>query len=279
MKKIIQSLIYLSIAMVFFASCEKDEARDTYKSGTTPVLSASVKDSIGLNFLTESDPAITFNWTNPNYQFASGVSSQNVSYTLEMDTAGANFNGPNKKSISISQDLNAAYTQKAFNILVADLKVATGSVAKIEVRIKASIGGTSATTLVSNTLSFKFVPYAPPPKVTLPENNNLFIVGDATAGGWSNPVPVPSQKFTKMSNTVYEITVALVAGGQFLFLPNNGDWGKKYAVVDNSISGLGVGLDFAYYTSGGANMPGPAVSGNYKIRVDFQTGKYTITKL
>ncbi len=279
MKKIIQSLLYLSIAIVFFAACQKDEARDTYKSGTTPVLSASVKDSIGLNFLTETDPAITFNWTNPSYQFASGVSSQNVSYTLEMDTAGANFNGPNKKSISISQDLSASYTQKAFNILVADLKVVTGSVAKIEVRIKASIGGTSATTLVSNTLSFKFLPYAPPPKVTLPENSNLFIVGSATGGGWSNPVPVPSQKFTKVSNTVYEITVALVAGGEFLFLPNNGDWGKKYAVVDNTINGLGVGLDFAYYTSGGANMPGPAVSGNYKIRVDFQTGKYTITKL
>ncbi len=279
MKKIIQSLLYLSIAIVFFAACQKDEARDTFKSGTTPVLSASVKDSIGLNFLTETDPAITISWTNPNYQFASGVNSQNVSYTLEIDTAGANFNGPNKKTVSISQDLSISYTQKAFNILVADLKLTTGAVAKIEVRIKASISGTSATTLTSTPLAFKLVPYAPPPKVTLPLGNTLFIVGSATAGGWSNPVPTPSQQFTRISNTVYEITVPLTAGGEFLFLPTNGDWGKKYAVVDNSINGLGVGLDFAYYTSGGSNMPGPAVSGNYKIRVDFQVGKYTLTKL
>jgi hypothetical protein len=279
MKKIIQSLLYLSIAIVFFASCQKDEARDTYLGGNAPTLSASSKDSIGLNYNTENDPAVTFSWTNPNYKFASGVSSQNVNYTLEMDTTGANFGSPNKKSISISQDLSVTYTQKAFNILVADLKVTPGTVAKIDIRIKASISESDKTLYTSNTLSFKFLPYAPPPKVVLPSGGNLYLVGDATAGGWSNPVPTPSQQFTKISNTVYEITVPLTAGGAFLFLPTNGDWGKKYAVVDGSINGLGVGLDFAFYTSGGANMPGPAVSGNYKIRVDFQTGKYTITKL
>ena len=82
MKKILQSLIYLSIAIVFFASCEKDEARDTYVGGTAPVFTASVKDSIGLNYNTEADKAVTLSWSNPNYKFASGVSSQNVSYTL-----------------------------------------------------------------------------------------------------------------------------------------------------------------------------------------------------
>lgn len=70
MKKIIQSLLYLSISIVFFASCEKEEARDTYVGGTAPVFSASVKDSIGLNFYTENDKAVTFSWTNPNYTFA-----------------------------------------------------------------------------------------------------------------------------------------------------------------------------------------------------------------
>jgi hypothetical protein len=279
MKKIIQSLLYLSIAVVFFASCEKDEARDTYAGGTAPVFTASVRDSIGLNYLTETDPAITFKWTNPNYKFASGVSSQNVSYTMEIDTAGANFGSPNKKVVSISQDLSVSYTQKAFNILMADLKVTTGKVAKVDVRINASIGGTSATTITSNVLSFKFLPYAPPPKVVTPDAGTLFLVGDATAGGWSNPVPVPSQQFTKISNTVYEITVPLTAGASFLFLPTNGDWGKKYAVSDASINGLGVGLNFGFYTSGGSNMPAPTVSGNYKIHVDFQLGQYTITKL
>jgi hypothetical protein len=280
MKKIIQSLIYLSIAIVFFVSCEKDEAKDTFVSGTTPVFVASVKDSIGLNFNTENDNAVTFSWSNPNYQFASGVSSHNVSYSLEIDTAGANFNGKNKISVSISQDLTLSYTQKAFNILISELKLKTGSVAQLEMRIVANLGSKATiTNLASNKLVFKVLPYAPPPKVRLPESNSLFIVGSATPGGWNNPVPVPSQQFTKISNTLYEITIRLTGGEKFIFLVNNGDWGKKYAVVDDSNNGLDVGLDFAYFTSGGKDIPAPVVSGNYKISVDFQTGKYTISKL
>ena len=109
MKKIIQSLVYVSLAIVFFAACEKDEAKDTYISGTAPVLSATSRDSIALNFLTEENLGVTFNWTNPSYKFASGVSSQNVNYTLEIDTAGANFKGARKKSISISPNCSKLY--------------------------------------------------------------------------------------------------------------------------------------------------------------------------
>ena len=205
MKKILQSLIYLSIAIVFFASCEKDEARDTYVGGTAPVFTASAKDSIGLNFNTENDKAVTLSWSNPNYQFASGVSSQNVNYTLEIDTVGANFNGPNKKTVSISQDLSVTYTQKAFNILISDLKVKAGKVAQLEMRVIASLGSTT-TNLVSNKLTFKVLPYAPPPKVPVPTAGTLWVTGSAFASGWSNPLGAPydvSQKFTKVSDTQY----------------------------------------------------------------------------
>jgi hypothetical protein len=166
MKKIIQSLVYVSLAIVFFAACEKDEAKDTYISGTAPVLSATSKDSIALNFLTEDNLGVTFNWTNPNYKFASGGSSQNVNYTLEIDTAGANFKGAKKKSISISKDLSVSYTQKAFNIAISDLNVKPGRVARLEVRIIATLGA-SVTELISNVLAFKVLPYAPPPKVAV----------------------------------------------------------------------------------------------------------------
>ncbi len=274
MKKIIQSLLYLSIAMVFFASCEKEEARDTFIGGTAPVFSASVKDSVGLNFNTENNKAVTFSWTNPNYTFASGVSSQNVSYTLEIDTAGASFNGPNKRSISISQDVEVTYTQKAFNILIADLKVKPGVVALLEARVIATLGA-NITSLVSNKFTFKVLPYAPPPKVALPTGGVLYLVGDATNGGWNNPVPVPSQQFTQVSSTLYELTVPLIGGKQFLFIPKNGDWGHKFAcssTANQSPNGGVFGYDFS------DNFPGPAASGTYKISVDFQSGTYTVTK-
>lgn len=274
MKKIIQSLLYLSIAIVFFASCEKDESRDTFISGTAPVFAASVKDSIGINFNTETEKAVTFSWTNPNYKFASGVSSQNVSYTLEIDTVGAGFNGPNKKSISISQDLNVTYTQKAFNILIADLKVKAGKLAQLEMRVLATLGAT-ATQLVSNKLVFKVLPYAPPPKVPVPEAGTLWVTGDALPSGWSNPLGAPyvtTQKFTKVSDTQYEAVITFVAGGYYKMIQENGVWGTQYhKVTGDAFAGTFEKKD----ADPGFDSPG---AGNFKVVVDFQAGTYTVTK-
>jgi hypothetical protein len=275
MKKIIQSLIYLSIAIVFFVSCEKEEAKDTFVSGTTPVFAASVKDSIGLNFNTENDNAVTFSWSNPNYQFASGVSSHNVSYSLEIDTAGANFNGKNKITVSISQDLTVTYTQKAFNILISDLKVRTGRVAQLEMRVIASIGS-KATSMASNKLVFKVLPYAPPPKVPVPTAGTLWVVGNAFASGWSNPLPAPfdmSQKFTKVSDTQYELVVDMLSTGEYKLIQEQGVWGTQYRpLAGDANSGTFERRD------ANPGFVAPAVAGKYKLVFDFQAGTYTVTK-
>lgn len=44
---------------------------------------------INMSFNTPAELAFSLNWTNPEYKFTTGVSSQDVSYTIEMDTAGA----------------------------------------------------------------------------------------------------------------------------------------------------------------------------------------------
>jgi len=275
MKKIIQSLVYVSLAIVFFAACEKDEAKDTYISGTAPVLSATSRDSIALNFLTEENLGVTFNWTNPNYKFASGGSSQNVNYTLEIDTAGANFKGARKKSISISKDLSVSYTQKAFNIAISDLNVKPGRVARLEVRIIATLGA-APTELISNVLAFKVLPYAPPPKVAVPTAGTLWVTGNAFASGWSNPLGSPfvtSQRLAKVTETLYEGVVAFVGGGNYKMIQENGVWGTQYKkVVGDAFAGTLEKKD------ADPGFDGPAVAGNYKISVDFQAGTYTVTK-
>ena len=275
MKKIIQSLIYLSIAMVFFASCEKDEARDTFVSGTNPVFTASVTDNIELDFNTENEKAVTFNWTNPNYYFASGVSSQNVAYTLEIDTAGANFNGKNKLSVSVSQDLTKTYTQKEFNILISDLKVKTGRVAELEMRVIASLGNT-LTNRTSNKLTFEVVPYAPPPKVPVPTAGTLWVTGNAFASDWSNPLPSPfdvSQKFTKVSDTQYELVVDMKSTGNYKLIQEQGVWGTQYKkLAGDAYSGTFEKKD------ADPGFDAPAVAGKYKLVFDFQAGTYTVTK-
>ncbi|MEK7199408.1 MAG: hypothetical protein AAB212_05760, partial [Bacteroidota bacterium] len=69
--------------------------------------------------------------------------------------------------------------------------------------------------------------------------------------------------------------IALSGGNSYLFLPVNGDWGAKYGAIGANNSNNPDGDDFK---PGGGDMLAPAVSGNYKISVDFQRGKFTVTK-
>ena len=106
---------------------------------------------------------------------------------------------------------------------------------------------------------------------------NLFIVGDATAGGWGNPVPVPSQRFTKVNNYTFEITLPLIGGKEYLLLPTNGSWDHKYAVQNNSTPESKLGGPFI--ADSGSNIKAPDESGTYKIEVSFLTNTYKLTKM
>ena len=122
---------------------------------------------------------------------------------------------------------------------------------------------------------FTVVPYTGPDLAT-----DLFITGNAVPSGWVNPVPVPSQQFTRLNSCQFELSSLAVTGGnEYLLLPENGNWNKKYAIIDNTIAGVDLAGTFQYYTSGGANFKAPASNGNYKFEINFATAKYKVTKL
>ena len=274
MKKIIQPLIIAISSFVFLASCSKEEDREIFLGGTAPVLAASVTGTIPLGFATENNPGVKFSWTNPEYDFASGISSQDVVYTLEIDVAGSSFSGANKKAVSISKELSVAYTQKEFNIILSDLQLRLNAPASIEVRVIASLGA-AANKLTSNVMRFNVTPFAPPPKVPIPTMGTLWIIGDAVASGWNNPLPVPfvtTQKFTKVTDTQYELVVALKPGA-YKLIQENGVWGTQYHMIE----GTAAAGTFEKKDADPA-FPGPATAGNYKIVVDFQTGRFNVTK-
>ena len=280
MKNIFNKLFLLSLAVIVFASCKKDENQIQFLGGTNPVLSADRTDVIPLSFLTKDEEAITFNWSNPNYSFTTGVSSQDVNYTLEIDIAGANFSSPNVKRIAISKDLSISYTQNQVNdILLNQLGLSTGQQYSIDVRIISALFNNNAR-LTSNKLTFTATPYAIPPKVTPPGtapdylDGHLFMVGSATPGGWNNPVPVPTQEFTKLSPTLYELTLQL-NGGSYLLLPINGFWGAKYGGLGSNNTNNPDGDDFK---PEGGDLLAPSAPGTYKIVVDFQRGKFSLTR-
>ena len=123
---------------------------------------------------------------------------------------------------------------------------------------------------------FKVTPYTS----TLP--TNLYMVGDATPGGWNNPVPVPSQQLTRINSSQWKGTINFTGGNtKYIFLLQNGSWDFKYAVPDNSITDLWKGGEILY--NSGADVPGPPTAGTKTVLVDFATkenfatGKFTVT--
>lgn len=276
MKNILKLLLGTFLAAVFLFSCKKDENKLYFEGGTAPALTAN-KNAIEISYIDKDNDAISFSWTNPNYKLATGVSSQDVNYILEIDTAGANFTNPKRKQISIAKDLSKVITQGNLNdYLLNQLELAADVTHNIEVRIVSVMGTSEPTKLISNVLKYAVKPYSIPPKVAPPETGQLFLVGSASPGGWNNPVPEPTQKFTKISSTLYELTISISGGNSYLFLPLNGSWNTKYGFdgANNTNNPGGDNLKI-----GGGDMLAPAASGNYKIEVNFQTGKFKLTKL
>jgi hypothetical protein len=117
----------------------------------------------------------------------------------------------------------------------------------------------------------------PPPKVPVPTEGTLWLVGNAAAGGWDNPLPAPyieTQKFTRVSETLYELTLDFLGGGGYKLVQKMGVWGTQYhALVKDVVTGG----EFEMKDSD-PQFAGPATAGTYKVTVDFQLGRYYVVK-
>jgi hypothetical protein len=275
MKKILKKIAPVAMAALLVWGCEKDENKVMFENGTNPVLSTTTTAPALLPGK-EKEVAMILSWTNPNYRFNTGISSHDVQYRLEFDTAGSNFTNPNKGIVVVSRDLSRSFTVDDMNALFSGangMKLTPDKEYNFEVRAVSTIGSV-AVPLTSNVIKFKAKPFTPPPAVELPTSGRLFLVGDASPGGWDNPVPA-NQEFTKATNTRYEITVKLTGGKSMLMLPVNGSWADKYGWDGGNNSN---NPDGDKLKRGGGDIKVPAADGTYKIVADFQNGRFTITK-
>src|SRR5881275_700983 len=111
MKTMYQLPLIAMLLLLFAAGCEKDEKQVIYQGGTAPAL--TVQQGAAIAYANASQTALTLTWTNPSYVFNTGVSSLDVNYNIEIDTA-ADFSNPAKKVIVVSKDLS-------YSINVSDL--------------------------------------------------------------------------------------------------------------------------------------------------------------
>jgi hypothetical protein len=202
--------------------------------------------------------AISFTWN------ASQYGSDTINYAIQLDTVGGKFANP--QIVKYGSALTAGFLVNDLNTAAIAAGVQGGSTKNVEFRVVSYMGTSYTTNLVnSNVITISLTTFVPIPP-------NLYIVGDATPGAWNNPVPTPSQQFTRLDAVSYGMIIKLTAGGSYLLLPLNGDWGHKYGGA--SATGGTLLSDNAVP---GSNTPAPATTGMYKIIVNFQTGAYTVT--
>ena len=141
MKKVFLFMILPAIAGVI--GCNKVENKIYFEGGTNPVISASTQD-VKLEPGEEGKDAITFRWTNPEYRFTTGISSQDVSYTLEIDTVGGNFKSGAKYTTVISKDLSVTFKVGQLNAILGNtmlLQLEPRRDYNLEARVTSSING------------------------------------------------------------------------------------------------------------------------------------------
>ncbi len=265
MKRLNKIIYLLAFALFAFASCKKDGVMLTATKGTQPLLTASA-NNLHYTQADSSSNGITLNWTASDYGYPAAVS-----YTLQFSYHDSAFSA--MQEIGMGATLTKSYTVAAFNNLVLNLNYPVAVRDTVLARVKSQI--TPNVFVYSDTMQIIITPYSQKPIPIFTPPDSLYIVGNATPGGWSNPVPIPSQKLTKIDKygNVFAAVLYLTGGNQFLLLPKNGDWSHKYAT--SSSSSATTGGSFA--PDAANNFNGPVTSGLYEVIVDFVKGTYTIT--
>jgi starch-binding outer membrane protein SusE/F len=265
MKNFIKNIVAILFIGCAIASCDKSNDLMVASNGNAVTLSSSVATLVPLP-ADSNKISLTFNWTSPNYAQETSL----YKYVLQIDSAGRNFSKAASKTFTgilttsfTAKDINSIALAYGFNFNVAY---------DMDARVISSYGNNNEQ-YTSNTVKIKYTPYKVPPKVALPTTGKLFLVGDASQGGWNNPVPVPTQEFSQLDETTYAGVFNLVGGKNYLVLPLNGDWGHKFSIADGSLAPAAG--DFGYDLP--TNFNGPATSGWYIIKLDFQKGKYAVT--
>lgn len=249
MKNIIRFLIaFISITAI---SCTDEVMdREAVSTNAAPTLKTpSTSFDLVLDKNKPNDLATTFVWDYATYNGTSTI----VTYSIEFAAAGTKFANPTVVATSTSKFKN--FTVNELNSAALSAGFAPFLKNSVDVRVLSTVGTTGSLSQPSNFYTIKLTPY--------PAWPNWGIIGSATPTGWDSDTNLDYDLATKK----YSVTMLLIAGGEFKFRLDDG-WADNFGDNGNNLT-----LD-----AGGANIP-VAVTGTYKIVIDFAEKTYTITKL
>lgn len=217
MKKL--TILILAIGLVSLYSCKKDEDRAVLTDYTAAQLLSPPQGSYILKEALKDSVLFTYTWSAAAYNPTDLVKPV---YTLEMDTAGNNFNSP-KVLTSSATSFSFTITHGTMNNMI--LGVFSGipdALSTFEFRVTSQLSGSGAAcTKHSAVLSLDITPYSQ--VVIVPP---IYLLGDATTIGWDN---MKALEMTHLTNGQFAIVEHLSGGGKFIkFIADRGFWAPQW---------------------------------------------------
>ena len=273
MRSIFKQYLAIVLASVLLFSCEKAEELKTYPDGVDPVLTV-VPTGNKASFLDSTVKILNLSWTDPKYAQEKSL----YKFFLQIDTINGDFKNARIIKLDSLSDFSVSLAGYQFNsILYGYGYTDTTKKYDLYIRLFSSYGNNNEPKQ-SNAVKVQVAPYIIP-KVPLPVNGELWIVGSATEG-LDNPLNEPfltTQKFKKINATKFEISIFLFGNRNYLLFPVMGSE-ERYCIdegVDRQT--LVNGGSFVFKQGGGQQFRSPRSSGNYKIIVDFMTATFSVT--
>ncbi len=256
MKAIFNKLFLFLAASLLFVSCEKDETKVVATEGTSPQLTATQNKQV-LTEAQKNDTAVVFSWTKPDYGYSAAVS-----YSIQFAKKGTNFTPA--KTVYLSNVQRKGYTVTELNAIAAEIGLAAFTAGEMEVRVSGEIS-TEIAAVNSNTATLTVTPY-----LSEPEYQVIYMVGDATEGGWDNA------KGTAMFRDdndafIYTFTGRFKAGN-LKFLGISGKWAPQWGA--NAQGGVAFRAKDADPDPGSFSVP---ADGYYTVILNIRNNVFSIT--
>jgi len=172
MKKYIKTAIFCLIILLASTSCT-ESYMELNKGETALALSVDSTD-VTLDISNPSKAAMTFTWTSGT----NGGTNCAINYIFQIDLAGDNFAGGISKELG-KNVYTLEYTNEELNNLLRDsFNVIDNATAELEARIIAIPANESVAKQTTEALALTVKTYKP-------VSSTLYLIGDATPGGWS----------------------------------------------------------------------------------------------
>jgi len=268
MKKLFQLSMMSAVITLLYTACDKVDNLPYYENGKAVTLSSSAA-TLAPPAADSNKTVLSLSWTYPNY----ATDSSNIKYVIEIDSTGKNF--ANAAGRSVLKSLTTSFTAKELNTILLAKGYAFNVPVDMDVRVISSYANNNER-LTSNTIKIRMTPYKIPPKVALPTSTRVFIVGDATTFGWTNDPAPPfpaAREFARLDETTWGGIMYLKGSGAYKLLQTQGNWDTQFHMVDGGTATAGSFVQ----QNADPGFPSPSTAGWYKIILDFQSGKYTVT--